>query len=99
MGWPTQEEANWAISSSYTQIDKYEKRYKYNYKYKCKYPETKGMGRPTQEKAYWTISSFYSNRIEIEIPIRLQSQLQILTHTKKEMLKIMKKRLYDFGRS
>ena len=99
MGWPTQEEANWAISSSYTQIDKYEKRYKYNYKCKCKYPETKGMGRPTQEKAYLTISSFYSNRIEIEIPIRLQSQLQILSHTKKEMLKIMKKRLYGFGRS
>ena len=57
------------------------------------------MGRPTQEEAYWAISSFYSNRIEIEIPIRLQSQLQILTHTKKETLKIMKKRLYGFGRS
>ena len=91
MGWPTQEEANWAISSSYTQIDKYEKRYKY--------PETKGIGRPALEEAYWTISSSFSYRIEIEIPIRLQSQLRILTHTKKEMLKIMKKKLYGFGRS
>ena len=57
-------------------------------------PRNEGDG-----KAYWAISSSYSNRIEIEIPIRLQSQVQMLTHTKKEMLKIMKKKLYGFGRS